>query len=232
MRAVIGVANVARGVGKTVTAVSLAAELALRGFETLLVDADPQAEATARLVGPDGIRLSLADLLFALDTRPHERTEGPRFGLEDVLVPVAPRTQGVQGMRYLVENLGNVPSGHGRVELLGVVCNLFDCRSHASGEFYEGLKREWGDKVMRTIIHLDDKIETCAGRRQPVQTYALTSAAATLYAELADEIMPRLGVAASLSGCSENARPRPRIVVSGWQSGSLRPRRSNVWLPG
>jgi chromosome partitioning protein len=266
MRAVIGVANVARGVGKTTTAVSLAAELALRGFETLLVDADPQAAATARLVDPDGIRLSVADLLLAPEALPRERTEGLRFGLEDVLVPtaiprlrlapscirlaavegdtplgshvihsqlmalgcpcdfavidmpsslgpiaaacvfasthllvpVAPSTQGVQGLRYLVENLGNMPCDRGRVELLGVLCNLFDCRSHASGEFYEGLKREWGNKVLKTIIHRDDKIETCAGLGQPVQTYAPTSVAATLYAELADEIVLRLGVAASL----------------------------------
>jgi len=82
----------------------------------------------------------------------------------------------------------------GRVELLGVVCNLFDCRSHSSGEFYEDLKREWGDKVLRTIIHRDHLIEACMGRRRPVQAYTPTSVVAMLYADLTDEVTLRLGV--------------------------------------
>jgi chromosome partitioning protein len=197
MRAIISVANVARGVGKTTTAVSLAAELALRGFETLLIDADPQAEATAHLIDPDGIKLSVADLMLAPDSLQRAQAEETRFGLEDVLVltavprlclapssirlavgdgdtplnldvlhsqlralehpcdfavidtpnslgpivaaclfasthllvPVAPRAQGVQGLSYSVERLGNMPCGWGPVELLGVVCNLFECQS-------------------------------------------------------------------------------------------------------
>lgn len=263
MRAIICVANVARGVGKTTTAVSLATELALSGFETLLVDADPQADATACLVDPVRVGLSVAALLLAPD--PGGRLangEAPRFGLEDVvvptsvprlrlapssiglaaaegdpplgrnaldlhlgayerpcdfavidapsslgpitagcvfasthlLVPVAPNTQGALGLRCLVDFLGNMPCGRGRGELLGVLCNLFDCRSHSSGEFYESLKDEWGDKALRTIVHRDDLIGACAGRRLPVQACAPTSAAATIYAELAGEVMLCLGV--------------------------------------
>ena len=97
----------------------------------------------------------------------------------------------------MVEYLGNMPCDQGGVELLGVVCNLFDCRSHSSGEFYEGLKREWGEKVLKTIIHQDALIQACAARRQPVQAYAPMSVATTLYTELADEIMGRLGITAS-----------------------------------
>lgn len=90
-----------------------------------------------------------------------------------------------------------MPCACGRVGLLGVLCNLFDCRSRRSGEFYESLKDEWGDKVLETIIHRDDLIEACAGRRLPVRACAPTSAAATLYAELAGEVLLRLGVAPS-----------------------------------
>lgn len=66
---VLAVVNQKGGVGKTTTAINLAAALALEGLPTLLIDCDPQANATGGIgLAKNEARLSVYDLMMGAST--------------------------------------------------------------------------------------------------------------------------------------------------------------------
>ena len=116
---VYALANQKGGVGKTTTAINLAACLAEAGERTLVVDLDPQANATSGL----GERANGSSSLDLLDGIPLQQLAKPTRFTNLELVPAKPDLAGAavdlarrsDGERYLAEALRDAGEGYSYV---------------------------------------------------------------------------------------------------------------------
>jgi chromosome partitioning protein len=87
---ILAIANQKGGVGKTTTAINLGAALALRGYKTVLIDLDPQANSTMSYVDMTGVARNLFDALT-----------DPACQVADIIVPSP-----VEGLSVIPSRIG------------------------------------------------------------------------------------------------------------------------------
>ncbi len=202
---ILAILNQKGGVGKTTTAINLAAALAEAGASTgetvQVLDADSQQQAMAFTIPKVQILAaqSKADLQDAIagssaawtliDCPPSLIEAAPAIPLADlVLAPVPPRFQDLSGFARLRETV-DAARERGNPHLrLQVLVTMRDARVTLQAEYEAQLRAAFGDQVLESVIPRTALFERAASAHQSLLQFAPSSPAAHAYRALAQEI--------------------------------------------
>jgi chromosome partitioning protein len=213
---ILGVVNQKGGVGKTTTAINLAAYLAAGGRRVLLLDMDPQGTsqdgldvlpATPDLAGagvelaedPDALSRLLASVrgydLALIDAPPSlgPLTVNVLAAADALLIPLQAEYYALEGLAGLMETVERVRGGlNPRLKVLGVAITMFDGRTNLAQEVETMVRQHFGELVFWSVVPRNVRLSEAPSFAKPIGAFAPLSSGAAAYKRLAEEVMGRV----------------------------------------
>ena len=203
MGTVYAIANQKGGVGKTTTAVNLAACVAEAGYESLLIDIDAQANATLGLgvdkrtspnvydaLGP--IRDRYAFTLLDCPPSLGPLTVNALVAADRVIVPVQAEYFALEGLAGLLDTLSLVQRElNPRLTIAGMLLTMHDGRTRLAQDVETEVRTHFPKLVFDTVIPRNVRVGEAPSFGQPVIHFDPHCAGAEAYFELAKEVAAR-----------------------------------------
>ncbi len=186
MARIIAIANQKGGVGKTTTAVNLAACLAVAEQPTLLIDCDSQANATAAIgFAKDPSRRTLYHILIL--NEPFEKIiQKSQVDNLDV-VPADKNLAGAAVELVNSENREYLLQAALKVE--GILLTMFDERTTLSRQVATDLRTFFGTQIFKSVIPRNVRLAEAPSFGKPIIFYDIHSKGAEGYTQLAKEVI-------------------------------------------
>lgn len=109
-----------------------------------------------------------------------------------VIIPVQCEYFALEGLGQLLNTINIVKQHYNpNLTIEGVVLTMFDVRLRLSQQVADEVKKYFGDKVFKTIIHRNVRISEAPSYGKPVILYDAISTGAKNYIELASELLER-----------------------------------------
>src|SRR3989338_7640909 len=170
MAKIISISNQKGGVGKTTTAVNLSASLAVTEKRVLLVDFDPQGNATSGIgIAKNGSNASIYQVIIK-----HKN-------LKEVIKDT--ELSFLKTVDLIKKSLN--PS----LEIEGILLTMFDPRNNLAHQVAQEVKTHFVERVFKTVIPRNVRLSESPSFGKPVILYDVTSKGASSYMELANEII-------------------------------------------
>jgi chromosome partitioning protein len=194
MKRVIAIANQKGGVGKTTTAVNLAASLTATKRRVLLIDLDPQGNATMGCgVEKNTLPRTNFDVIL-IDCPPslNMLTLNALVAADSVMVPMQCEYYALEGLSSLVQTIEQVHSSiNPNLEIEGLLRTMFDPRNNLANEVSAQLVQHFGNKVFRTMIPRNIRLAEAPSFGKPALFHDKESRGALAYLALAGEMIRR-----------------------------------------